>query len=113
MITEQDYETFTWIHDHINDYRDANHTYQRAAVDPYKASPFSAVTGLYIISSSMNPVYGYGLVGQMQTFLQDHCRNTSFLDKYQLSVIYGNAQNTNLTMIHKQVYLYPGARQKT
>jgi hypothetical protein len=107
IITEQDYETFTWIHDHINSYRDSNHSYSRAVVDPYKASPFSAVTGLYIISSSMNPVYGYNLVGKMETFLQEKCRNTSFLDKYHLSVIYGDADNANLTKIHENVYLYP------
>lgn len=108
MITEQDYETFTWIHDHISDYRDANHSYARAAVDPYIASPFSAATGLYTISSSMNPVYGYELAEKMQTFLQEKCTNTSFLVTYHLSVIYGDATNSNLTKIHDQVYLYPG-----
>lgn len=106
MITEDDYQTFTWIHDNIQDYRDANHTYQNAAVDPFKASPFSAVTGLYILSSSMNPVYRYDLVPQMETFLQDKCRNTTFLDKYKLSVIYGDADNENLTKIYDRVYLY-------
>ena len=110
MITEQDYQTFTWIHDNIQDYRDANHTYQKAAVDPFKASPFSAITGLYILSSSMNPVYRYDLVPAMETFLRDKCINTSFLDKYQLSVIYGDADNENLTKIHEKVYLYPGLR---
>ncbi len=107
MITEHEYETLTWIHNHINDYRDANHSYLRAAVDPFKASPFSVVTGLYTISSSMSPLYGYELSGKMETFLQENCRNTSFLDKYQLSVIYGDADNTNLTKIHENVYLYP------
>ena len=108
MITEEEYETYTWIHDNIDEYRDTNHTYQRAAVNPYKASPFSAVTGLYIISSSMNPIYGYELVGNMRTFLREKCTNTSFLDKYQISVIYGVANNSNFTMIHDKVYLYPG-----
>jgi hypothetical protein len=111
MITEQDYETFTWIHDNIDTYRDANHTYQKAAVDPFKASPFSAVTGLYILSSSMNPVYRYDLVPKMETFLKEKCTNTSFLDKYKLSIIYGNADNDNLTKIHENVYLYPGLKE--
>lgn len=112
MITEQDYETFTWIKDNIDDYRDANHPYQNAAVDPFKASPFSAVTGLYILSSSMNPVYRYDLVPQMEQFLAEKCRNTSFLDKYNLSVIYGDADNQNLTKIHDKVYLYSGLTEK-
>jgi len=111
MITEQDYQTFTWIKENINDYRDTNHTYQKAAVDPFKASPFSAVTGLYILSSSMNPVYRYDLVPAMETFLREKCTNTSFLDKYQLSVIYGDADNQNLTKIHENLYLYPGLQE--
>jgi hypothetical protein len=108
MITEQDYETFSWIHEHIDDYRDANHSYNKAAVDPFKASPFSAVTGIYIISSSMNPIYDYELHTKMETFLREKCTNTSFLDTHHLSVIYGEATNMNLTKIHEMVFLYPG-----
>ncbi len=108
MITEQEYETFNWIHEHIGDYRDANHSYSKAAVHPYKASPFSAVTGLHIISSTMNPVYGYNVHTQMETFLSEGCSNIAFLDKFHLSVIYGDATNTNLTKIYTNVYLYPG-----
>ena len=72
---------------------------------------FSAVTGLYILSSSMNPVYHYDLVSAMETFLRNKCTNTSFLDKYQLSVIYAEADNQNLTKIHENVYLYPGVKE--
>jgi hypothetical protein len=111
LITEQEYETFTWIHDNINNYRDANHSYSKAAVDPFKASPFTVVTGMYTISSRMSPLYGYDLSGKMEIFLQEKCRNTSFLDRYQLSVIYGDADNTNLTKIHNHVYLYPGIKE--
>jgi hypothetical protein len=111
MISEEEYETFTWIHDNIDEYRDANHTYNKAAVDPYIASPFSAVTGLYIISSNMNPIYSYDLVENMKTFLREKCINTSFLDKYQISVIYGEATNTNLTKIYDKVYLYQGLKE--
>lgn len=111
MITEQEYKTFTWIHEHIGEYRDANHSYNRAAVDPFKASPFTVVTEIYTISSSMSPLYGYELIGKMQTFLREKCIDTSFLDTYQLSVIYGEAENTNLIKIHDQVYLYPGLKE--
>jgi hypothetical protein len=44
----------------------------------------------------------------METFLREKCTNTSFLDKYQLSVIYGETYNQNLTKICEKVYLYPG-----
>ena len=46
----------------------------------------------------------------METFLAEKCINTSLLDKYHLSVIYGNADNENLTKIHENVSLYPGGK---
>ena len=67
MIDEEDYETFTWIRDNIDDYRDENHSYDKAAVHPFMASPFSAVTGLYMVSSSMHPIYGYSLHTEMES----------------------------------------------
>lgn len=108
MINEEQYTTFTWIHNHITTYQDHDHPYDRAAVDPFIASPFTALTGIHTISTIMSPVYGYNLHLQMETFLNNECRNTSFLEVYQLSVIYGRCNNSNLTMIYPLVYLYPG-----
>ena len=108
MITDQDYESFTWINTHINDYRNANHTYDRVAVDPFIASPFTAITGVHTISSSMSPLYGYELHTEMDKFMREKCTNTSFLKKYNIGVVYGACINNNLTMIHPNVYLYPG-----
>jgi hypothetical protein len=56
-------------------------------------------------------VYHYDFVSTMETFLKEKYRNTSFLDTYQLSVIYGDADNTNLTEIYDNVYLYPGVQE--
>jgi hypothetical protein len=56
----------------------------------------------------MNPIYGYELHGKMETFLNNKCMNTSFLETHHLSVIYGEATHTNLTKIHDHMYLYPG-----
>lgn len=110
MIDEQDYETFTWIRENIDNYRDENHTYMIAAIHPSKASPFSAITGLYIRCSSMNPVYT-NLISQdaMKSFLDNQCRNTTFLIKYKFTVVYGDCNNTNLTMIYPKVYLFPAS----
>lgn len=107
MISEQDYETFIWIRDNIDTYRDENNTYMVAAVHPYKASPFSAVTGLYILCSSMTPLIRYISSDKMESFFADRGRNTTFLYKNRISVVYGSCDNSNLTMIHPQVYLYP------
>jgi len=111
MINEDDYATFTWMNDHLDEYRNETHLYDRAAVNPFYASPFSAVTGLYIVSSSMNPIYGYELHTQVEKFLTEKCVDTAFLDEHKISVVYGNCNNSNLTMIYPNVYLYPGLKK--
>lgn len=108
MIDEKDYEAFIWIENNIDDYRDENHSYEKAAVHPFKASPFSAITGLYIISSTMHPVYRYELHTNVERFLNEKCINTSFLEQHQLSVIYGYCDNEYSSEVYKNVYLYPG-----
>ena len=105
---EKDYETFIWIRDNIDGYRDEYHTYDRAAVDPFKASPFSAITRLYIATSSMHPMISYDLYTKMEQFLNKNCTNISFLEQNQLSIIYGPCNNTNLMEIYENVYLYEG-----
>ncbi|MCK4348691.1 MAG: hypothetical protein KAW47_08750 [Thermoplasmatales archaeon] len=109
MIDEEDYETFTWIEENIDSFRDENHSYDRGAVNPFYASPFSAVTGLYTVSSIMCPLYGYNLHGEMEKFLNEKCVDTSFMDQHKISVVYTTScNNSNLTMIYPNVYLYPG-----
>lgn len=108
MIDEEDYEAFTWIKENIDDYRDENHHYDKAAVDPYFAPSFSAVTRLYIVTSSMHPLVRYSLHTDMETFLTNKCVDTGFLDKHGIGVVYGSCNNDNLTMIYPNVYLYPG-----
>lgn len=107
MIDEEDYETFSWIKDNIETYRDENHPYDKAAVDPFMASPFSAITGLNIVSSTMHPIWGYNIHTDMETFFSNKCFDTSFLKKYKISVVYGSCNNDNLTLIYPNVYLYP------
>jgi len=108
MIDEKEYDAFIWIQNHIEEYRDENHSFDRGAVHPFKASPFSAITGLYIISSSMHPVYGINLQNQMKKFLNEKCGKTSFLEQHRLSIIYGHCDNEYLTEIYENVFLYYG-----
>jgi len=112
MVDEEDYETFTWVRDNIDGYRDENHLYDKAAVDPFYASPFSAVTGLYIVSSSMHPIWGYSLHTETEIFLNNKCVDTSFMETHKISVIYGSCSNDDLIMIYPGVYLYPGLYEK-
>ena len=114
MINEKDYQTFSWIQNNINHYRDTNHSYDRAAIHPFKASPMSAITGLYIISSTMHPIYGYQLHSEMEKFLREKCTDTNFLDKHRISVVIcEECNNSNLTKIHENIYIYPGLYEKT
>jgi hypothetical protein len=80
MINETDFETFQWINENIDNYRNSTHPYNRAAVDPFKASPFSAITRLYIVSSTMHPIPGYKYHQEVSAFLNNGCTDTSFLE---------------------------------
>lgn len=106
MIDEQEYETFVWIRDNIDNFRDENNTITTGVLHPFKASPFSAVTGLYIISSNMVPIHGIEKQYEVKEFLDDKCRDTDFLDKYKIGLVYGNCKNENLTKVYDKVYLY-------
>lgn len=108
LIDEEDYNAFTWIEQNIDSYKDENHSKLKAIVNPFYASPFSAITRLNIISSTMHPLYGYKLHEEVNNFLNNQCKNTSFLDKYNISLIYSNkCKNDNLTMVYPKVYIYP------
>ena len=110
MITEEEYEEFIWIKEHLDEYQNETYLYERGAVHPFKASPFSAITSLYIVTSNMHPRIRTHLDTPMRTFLSNQCQDTSFMDRYKISVIYTplGCNNTNLTQIHEHVYLYPG-----
>lgn len=112
LINEKDFETYTWIYENIENYENYSFADTRAAVNPFKASSFSAVSGLYIISSSVHPLYSQSFSGQMQEFLSNNCTDTNFLDRYHIGVIYGNCDNSNLTKIYDKVYIYPGLFEK-
>ena len=107
MINEQEYNDFIWIHENLDQFRNDNNFSNIGAIDPFKASPFSAVTGLYIVSSSMHPLYGYNLKEEMKSFLENHCQDTNFIIENKISIIYTtNCNNENLTMIHPNTYIY-------
>jgi len=106
MIDEQDYETFVWIRDNIDEYRDENNSIKKGVLNPYKASPFSAITGLNIVSSNMHPIYGINRQNLVYNFLRNKGIDTKFLDRYKIDLVYGHCENENLTKIHEKVYLY-------
>ena len=107
MIDENDYDTFYWIEQNIEKFRNNSNQYERAAVDPFKASPFSAITRLYIVSSTMHPIHGYNYHNEISDFLSGGCEDTAVLDDFDISIIYASyCSNDDLVCINDNVYLY-------
>ncbi len=106
LISESEFEDFSWLNDEIKTLQAQNISLEKGLIDPYKASPFSAVTSLYIISSSMHPIYGINQSKQVQDFFIKSCTNQSFLNQYDIDVVYStNCINENLTNIYDNIYL--------
>ncbi|MFC1906237.1 hypothetical protein ACFLV9_00105 [Chloroflexota bacterium] len=104
MIDKTDYETFIWINNNI----DAG--YQKAILDPWKATAFTAITKKYVyarIHTSPQPI-------DIQTndFIAGGCGDTSFLLENGVSVVYTRIKdiefiptNPDLLKIRDNVYL--------
>ena len=108
IVSKSDFETFEWIRNNIDNYRDEYHPFDKAAIYPMRAAAFSSVTGIHTICSDFWPVYGKNIERQMKMFLGKKGKDTDFLEKYGIGVIYGKCENSNLTKVHKNVYLYYG-----
>lgn len=110
LVSAKEFESYEWLRLHIDEYRDENHSFDRAAVFPQVAGVFSAVTGIYTISSNIWPVYGKQIADEMYDFIINKCNNTDFLEKYGLSVVYApyGVENEYLNEVHNNTYLYYG-----
>ena len=108
QLNEEEFETALWLKENLPGARDQNLTYDRIAIDPFKAAPFSSVSGLYISFSSMHPLLRYDQRDKMIEFLENNCTDSSFLQRYKISVIYApTCHNDNLTQVYENIYLYP------
>ena len=56
----------------------------------------------------MAKLSGKNIERQMKMFLGKKGKDTDFLEKHDIGVIYGDCENSNLTKVHKNVYLYYG-----
>ena len=99
MIDQEDYEAFIWIEANVDD------SYDKAVVDPWKASAFTAITEKKI----------YSRIGEYPTpsdeeahrFLQNGCTDTNFMKNNGISIVYtrGSCNNPALTQAREHVYL--------
>ncbi len=99
MIDKEDYRAFTWIGEHLNE------DYQLAILDPWKATAFTAITQKYVYRRIF--IYIEPIDRMVYLFLNEGCRDTSFLKYSGISVLYnqGHCNNTSLIEVRKHVYL--------
>lgn len=99
MIEEEDYETFVWIRDNIDD------SHQKAILDPWKATPFTAITEKYTFARIH--VASNELSRTANDFLANGCTDTNFLRENGITLIYTQqaCNNPDLKEVHKWVYL--------
>ena len=99
MIDQQDYEAFVWIRDNVGG------DYDRAILDPWKATAFTAITGKYVYTRIHS--YPKPIDQEAYAFLGDGCSDTSFLEQHDISIIYSGlpCDNPDLTEVREDVYL--------
>jgi len=101
MIDKEDYQAFVWIRDNIGA------DYQRAVLDPWKATAFTAITGKYIYSR----IHASPQPGDLEAyqFLHDGCSDTAFLRENGISIVYsqGLCSNPDLVEVRQGVYILP------
>ena len=99
MIDHADYEAFVWIKENVGD------DYEKAILDPWKATAFTAITGKHIhtrihFSARDKDREAYA-------FLKSGCVDTTFLNENGITIVYNRAvcSNPNLVEVRKNVYL--------
>lgn len=99
MIDEGDYEAFVWIKENVGE------QYDRAILDPWKGTPFTAVTGKCIYTR----IHAFPMDKDLEarSFLEEGCTDTAFLKENGISIVYaeGECNNPELTQVRENVYL--------
>ena len=88
-----------WIRDNVSD------DYEKAILDPWKASAFTAITGKKIYSRiGENPTTSDK---EAYAFLQNGCTDTNFMESNGISIVYtrGSCNNPDLTEVRENIYL--------
>ncbi len=116
MIDEEDYQAFVWINDNIDK------DYERAILDPWKATAFTAITGKNIYSRIH--AYAKARDEEAYAFLGNGSTDTTLLKENGISIIYtrvyegperGNLEyssdNPDLIEVAKNIYLLKEAEK--
>ena len=99
MINSEDYEAFIWIKENT----DSN--YEKAILDPWKGSAFTAVTGkkVYTWIGDAPKSIDFEAYG----FLDGGSKDTAFLRKNGISIVFtqSGSENPDLVEVRKNVYI--------
>ncbi len=98
MIHQDDYEAFVWIKENVGG------EYDRAVLDPWKATAFTAITGRYVLTR----------IGEAPTvkdaevvrFLNGGCSDTTYLKNNGVSIIYTPVRVSNPDLVEVRRYIY-------
>jgi len=99
MIDDEDYETFVWIRDNVDD------SHQKAILEAWKATPFTAITGKYVYARTH--VAADEFTRTADEYLAGGCKDTGFLRDNGISIVYTRqgCSNPDLVEVTKWVYL--------
>ncbi len=99
MINEEEYQSFVWIKENIGE------DYDRAILDPWKATPFTAITGKKVYTR----IHAFPKPSDIEAsnFLKGGSSDTAFLKANGISIIYTESEclNPDLTEVKKNIYL--------
>ncbi len=99
IIDKQQYDDFIWIKENLPQYN-------RTIIDPWLAKAFIPITGKYVyahIKQSPDAEMGRR-IAETDAFFADACKNISFLQKKNISIVYGNCSSTDLAELKKGIY---------
>ena len=99
MIDDEDYQAFIWIKENVSK------DYEKAILDPWKATAFTAITGRNIYTR----IHSFPLPKDEEAgkFLKGGSSDTAFLKEKGISIIYtqDECRNPDLTEVRKNIYL--------
>jgi hypothetical protein len=99
MIDTEDYEAFIWIKENVGN------DFERAILDPWKGTAFTAITGKYVytrISDAAKPSDT-----EAYLYLQGGCEDSTLLREEGISIVYTTSEvrNPDLVEVRENVYL--------
>jgi hypothetical protein len=98
MINEEDYQAFVWIKENVDD------CYEKAILDPWKATAFTAITGKNVLTRITVSPQDKDI--EAVDFLNNGCRDTSYLKDNGVSLVYTNVPVDNADLVEVRQYVY-------